>query len=91
MIEAKPRQIFKEEDMLTVIQFARKLPCSVRQVYRLVEQGQANGGVKAYRYGEKKGIKIHKTEVERYRQTRIVEELNLGDTDSLAYADRERA
>ena len=49
--------------MLTVSQFARQLPCSVRYAYALVERGLANGGVKAYRMGNRLGIKIPKEEV----------------------------
>ncbi len=64
--------------MLSVSQFSRQLPCSVRHAYVLVERGSGNGGVKAYRFGGRRGIKIPKDEVGRFRDSRLVEDLNHG-------------
>lgn len=68
------RNVFKEKNMLTVQEFARLLPCSVRHAYNLVERGRDNGGILAYRFGDRNGIRIPQSEADRFRSSRVVSE-----------------
>jgi len=77
-MEKQVKRIFKEQDTYTASEFARRLPCSVRQAYILVDRGRSNGGVDSFRVGDRNGIRIPKTELERFRSDRMVENLNNG-------------
>lgn len=68
-------KIFRRQDMLTVAEFAKAIGMSRRFVYNLVEYGPTEGGVLAFRYGEKKGLRIPAGEVERYKLERQVVEV----------------
>lgn len=67
-------EVFKKDEFVTVPKFAKTLGISVRQAYYLVEFGVQNGGVLAFRFG-RRCLRIPKTEIERYKQSRIVEEV----------------
>lgn len=67
-------KIFRRQDMLTVAQFAKILGIGRRTAYTLVERGVSEGGVLAFRFGEKKGLRIPVEEVERYKaESQLVE------------------
>ncbi len=71
---ANPPSVFKKQDMLSVSDFARRLGISVRHAYNLVERGQSSGGVLAFRYGRRGGLRIPVTEIERLNDICRVEE-----------------
>jgi excisionase family DNA binding protein len=77
-MERPINRVFKEKDTFTVAEFARRLPCSIRHAYRLVDMGKSNGGVDAYKVGERQGIRIPKAELTRFLDSRLVENLNNG-------------
>lgn len=60
--------------MLTVAQFAKAIGMSRRFAYNLVDRGPTEGGVTAFRFGGKKGLRIPASEMERYRMSRKVVE-----------------
>jgi len=68
-----PPRIFRREEMLTVAQFAKAIGMSRSFVYQLVDKGPTEGGVLAFRYGEKKGVWIPKEEVGRFQRACVVE------------------
>ena len=49
---------YRSQDMISVAQFAKTLGISRSFAYQLVERGPKEGGVLAFRYGDKKGYKI---------------------------------
>ena len=65
-------KLFRRQDMLTVAQFAKAIGMSRRFAYLLVERGANHGGVLAFRYGDKKGLRIPVEEVRRYQELRQV-------------------
>jgi len=77
-MERQVKRIFREKDTYSAAEFARRLPCSVRQAYRLVDMGRSNGGIDSFRIGDRQGIRIPKAEVERFREARCSETLNNG-------------
>jgi len=79
-MEKRIPQPLKEKDTFSVAEFARHLPCSVRQAYVLVDKGLSDGGVDSFRVGERNGIRIPKEELPRFRASRRVEDLNNGAT-----------
>ncbi|MBN2644630.1 MAG: helix-turn-helix domain-containing protein [Desulfuromonadaceae bacterium] len=52
--------------LMTVSEFAKQLGVSRQHVYNLIERGPDEGGITAYRFGYVRGLRIHRTEVERY-------------------------
>ncbi len=52
--------------LMTVSEFARALCISRQHVYDLIERGPDDGGIAAYRFGSVRGLRIHRTEVDRY-------------------------
>lgn len=67
--------LFKRQDMLTVSQFAKRIGCSRSHAYRLVEYGVDHGGVRAFRFGAARCLRIPATEVERLKSCCSVEEV----------------
>jgi len=68
----KPR-VYRHEEMITVAQFAKAIGMSRRFAYNLVERGQREGGVLAFRYGDKRGYRIPMSEVERYKKEKKID------------------
>lgn len=68
-------KVFKKEELLTVIQFSIRLGISRRQGYNLVEKGRENGGVLAFRFGEKRCYRIPASEIERMKIQSMIEEV----------------
>lgn len=60
--------VYKKATMLTVPQFARQIGMSRSYVYELVDKGPDHGGVLAFRFGESKGLRIPREEVDRLQQ-----------------------
>lgn len=75
MAETSAPKAFKKEDMVTVPAFARAIGVSRRQAYNYVEWGPKNGGVLAFRFGRERALRIPKDEIERFRKSRVVEEV----------------
>lgn len=66
--------VFRKEELITVSQFSNRLGISRRQGYNLVEKGRANGGVLAFRFGDKRCYRIPVSEVERMKSHNTIEE-----------------
>lgn len=75
MAETSAGKVFKRGDMVTVPVFARAIGVSRSYAYQLVDMGQAGGGVLAFRFGRSRGLRIPKDEIERFRKSRMVEEV----------------
>jgi hypothetical protein len=73
--ETPAPQIFRKQDMISVSEFARRLGFSRRHAYSLVERGQSGGGILAFRYGRRGGLRIPVTEIERLSNACRVEEV----------------
>lgn len=71
---AEAPMVFDEKDMISVRNFAKRIGCSVRHAYNLVEKGPTAGGVLAFRYGVKRCYRIPKSEVGRFKKSRVVVE-----------------
>lgn len=74
MAETSAQKVFKREEMVTVAVFARAIGVSRRQAYNYVEWGPGNGGVLAFRFGRERALRIPREEIERFKQSRRVEE-----------------
>ncbi|MCK4620705.1 MAG: helix-turn-helix domain-containing protein [Desulfuromonadales bacterium] len=68
-------KVFKRQDMLTVSQLAKRIGCSRRHAYYLVERGEEHGGVRAFRFGVARCLRIPASEVERLKSCCTVEEV----------------
>jgi len=66
-------RIFRRENMITVPQFARALGMSRRWAYEQIEKGQGGGGVLAFRFGGRGGLRIPQDELERVKRERRIE------------------
>lgn len=69
-----PPRVFSKKELITVRELAKRLGCSRRHAYRLVELGPTCGGVLAFRFGVKRGLRVPVEEVERLRERCVVEE-----------------
>ena len=61
------RRIFKKTEMLTVSEVSRRLGVSRQHIYNLIDRGQSEGGLMAFRFGDKKGLRVAAEEVERFK------------------------
>ncbi len=61
--------VFKKNEMLTVTEVAHRLKVSRRHVYNLIEKGQDEGGLLAFRFGSTKGMRVPAAEVERFKNS----------------------
>ena len=65
-------QIYKKQDMLTVTQFAQRIGMSRSHTYKLIDLGPTEGGIRAFRFAGRNGLRIPSTEVERFKQASAV-------------------
>jgi hypothetical protein len=66
------QQKYKEEDLLTVPQFAAHVRMSPRWVYEQIEKGRSEGGIIAFRFGGRSGLRIPRTELVRLKAERQI-------------------
>lgn len=59
--------VFKKEEMISVAEFAKKTKISRRYAYNLVELTENNGGIRAFRFGRKRCLRVPLSEVERFK------------------------
>lgn len=60
------KRIFSRERLLTVDQVRRRLNCSSRHVYYLLDRGESGGGLPSYRVGEQRGLRVPEDALEKY-------------------------
>lgn len=60
--------VFRKQDLLTVRQVADRLSVSHRYIYQLIERGPSHGGLMAFRFGNRRGLRIPCQDVERFKQ-----------------------
>ena len=68
-------QIYKKEEMLTVNQFATRIGMSRSHIYNLIDLGPDNGGLIAFRFAGRNGLRIPLSELERFKQVCSVAEM----------------
>ena len=68
-------QIYKKQDMLTVNQFATRIGMSRSHIYNLIDIGPDNGGIIAFRFAGRNGLRIPLSELERFKQVSAVAEM----------------
>ena len=66
-------KVFRGKELLTVREFAIRIGCSRSHVYNLVDMGIDGGGVMAFRYGVRRCVRIPVSEVGRFQQKSLVE------------------
>jgi excisionase family DNA binding protein len=64
----KPR-VYRKTSMLTVQEVCKRMSCSRRHVYNLIERGE----LPAFRYGGIRGLRVPETGVEEFITQRMVD------------------
>ena len=64
----------EKKEMISVENFARRVGISRSLAYQLVNKGPSEGGVEAYRFGQKRVIRVPAAEVQRFTASRVLVE-----------------
>lgn len=62
----KAPRIYKRSTLLTVGQVRDRLNCSRAHVYRLIDKGESEGGLLAFRIGTDNGLRVPEDSLERF-------------------------
>ena len=62
-------KIYKKQDMLSATQFAARIGMSRSHVYNLIDIGPDHGGILAFRFGGRNGLRIPLSELDRFKQS----------------------
>jgi hypothetical protein len=60
--------IFKRQEMIKVSKLAARWQCCRQHIYNLIDMGERNGGLPAFRFGGKRGMCVPMSAVESYEQ-----------------------
>jgi hypothetical protein len=65
--------VFKKQEMIKVSKLAIRWNCSRQHIYNLIDLGESNAGLPAFRFGGKRCMCIPMSAVEQFEQKSLVD------------------
>lgn len=65
--------VFKKQELIKVSKLAARWQCSRQHIYNMIERGENNGGLPAFRFGGKRCMCVPMAAVERFEESAVVD------------------